>query len=343
MVGGSLSQLLVDLEHIARCDAAGRGLTSTPSAIGRRLLMPIGQLAGAASDLCNCRDAVIVTGFFIPTGEVPAAETDGPLGAVMLADAMRRNGARVSLLTDRYCLDAVSVAAEAAGFDSALIQSAPDVVSAEWVDQFLAGRSGLESLIAIERVGPSHTLESICLSSPQTNAFVERFDRLVPVQSRDVPHNMRGKPIVDCTANLHLMFELLAHHNHPIRTIGIGDGGNEIGMGTIRWESLVERLGEDPGAVVACRIPTDWNIVAGTSNWGGQALAAGICALTGKTDWLDEWPAERQLGVLERMVELGPCVDGVTGKREPSVDGLSFEQFIRAWNEMVELVKSRNS
>lgn len=341
MVGGSLSELLNELEDIARQDAAGRGLTGPSADDKAKLLVPIGQLAGAAQHLCESRDVVVVTGFYIPGGEVAAAETDGPLGAVMLADALQRIGARVTFLTDRHCLNGVRVAATSAGFNDDSIQSVPDAVMDAWIEEFLAGRPSLQSLISIERVGPSHTLQSIEASACQPDVL-QRFRRLVPAESRNVPHNMRGEPLLANTADLHRLFEWGNAKCPSIRTVGIGDGGNEIGMGTIPWDALVKRLGENPGAVVPCRIETDWNIIAGTSNWGGQALAVAVCALAGKVGWLDEWPPARQLGVLNKMVALGPCVDGVTRKRESTVDGLTFERFVQTWSEMVNLVKSRS-
>eukprot|EP00952_Eustigmatos_sp_NYUAD-ZCMA_P005446 23797-Eustigmatos_ZCMA.PRE.1 len=57
-------------------------------------------------------------------------------------------------------------------------------------------------------------------------------------------------------------------------SIGIGDGGNELGMGKVIdliYESCIpdaERIG--------CVVPTNYLIVASVSNWGGYALAAAI-------------------------------------------------------------------
>ena len=65
------------------------------------------------------------------------------------------------------------------------------------------------------------------------------------------------------------------------KTIGIGDGGNEIGMGTVPWEELVRRLPRKEASAIPCRIATDWNIIAGTSNWGAFALAAAVALLAG--------------------------------------------------------------
>src|SRR5205807_1527308 len=62
-------------------------------------------------------------------------------------------------------------------------------------------------------------------------------------------------------------------------TIGVGDGGNEIGMGKIPWDVI--RRNVPNGGLIACRVPTDYLIVAGVSNWGAYALAAGVALLRG--------------------------------------------------------------
>src|SRR6185369_835585 len=45
----------------------------------------------------------VVTGFFIPTANPPAAETDGPLGALFLARALHCLGIRLAIITDSHC------------------------------------------------------------------------------------------------------------------------------------------------------------------------------------------------------------------------------------------------
>ena len=49
----------------------------------------------------------IVTGFFIPTGQPPCGETDGPLGAVFLARALHPLGIRTVIATDDFCARAI--------------------------------------------------------------------------------------------------------------------------------------------------------------------------------------------------------------------------------------------
>ena len=109
-------------------------------------------------------------------------------------------------------------------------------------------------------------------------------------------------------------------------TIGIGDGGNEIGMGKVPFATICKNIPN--GDAVACRTATDHLIVAGISNWGAYALAAGVMLLRGKVDaGLFDVDRERQL--LELLVERGPLVDGVTGQRTATVDGLAFDEYAK--------------
>jgi hypothetical protein len=125
--------------------------------------------------------------------------------------------------------------------------------------------------------------------------------------------------------------------NRRIRTVGIGDGGNEIGMGSFLWESLHPLVPNGHGPRIACRIPTNWTIVAGTSNWGAYALAAAVALLKGHPEVLQSWPATRHEQLLRHLVRHGPAVDGVTREREPTVDGLPLLTYIQPWTSMLQL------
>jgi hypothetical protein len=101
-------------------------------------------------------------------------------------------------------------------------------------------------------------------------------------------------------------------------TIGVGDGGNEIGMGTVR--ARLTRMGPLM-ARIAATISTDHLVVAGVSNWGAYGIAAalGRCA---KRALLHAPETERRL--IEACVKAG-AVDGRTRRPEPTVDGLDLE------------------
>ena len=335
---------LAEMERLIRRDPARRGLISSESTWGP--LCP-GHLALAAKHLSEQgRRAIIVTGFFIPGASPPSAETDGPPGAALLAAALTQAGLSVQIVTDESCRSAVEVAARAMGLAEKDVRTIPTSREEQeaWCADVLEGTSRqrpLTHLIALERVGPSHTTESIreqLRTEGDTESFgLGEFERLVPEADQNRCHNMRGECIEAHTAPLHRLFELAANRG-DIRTIGIGDGGNEIGMGSISWHDLHRRLSGPGAARVPCRIATDWTIVAGVSNWGGQALAAATLLLTNKVDAARDWTSHQQHQGLERLLAEGPAVDGITRLREPTVDGLPFLTYIQPWEGLRRLM-----
>lgn len=336
---------LAEMERLIRRDPARRGLIASEST--QPPLCP-GHLARAARHLAEQgRHAIIVTGFFIPGASPPAAETDGPPGAALLAMALSHVGLSVQIATDEPCHSAVEVAAIDMGLAREHIRVMPSAREDQdqWCDNLLAGTSPHPSpthLIALERVGPSHTSESIreqlqrdAASHPEGLAD---FERLVPESDRNRCHNMRGECIDAHTAPLHRLFELAATRP-DIRTIGIGDGGNEIGMGGIPWRELHRRLNGPHAARVPCRIATDWTIATGVSNWGGQALAAAVLLLRNRVDAAQHWTTDQQQQALEHLVIAGPAVDGITRLPEPTVDGLPFLTYIQPWQGLRRLLE----
>lgn len=104
-----------------------------------------------------------------------------------------------------------------------------------------------------------------------------------------------------------------------IRSTGIGDGGNELGMGK-RLTDI--RAGVIPlGSKIGCVVPADNLIACGVSNWGGWALALAACAIGGGAE--GTVTVEGEWAVLESLVKAG-ARDGVTGESECTVDGLPW-------------------
>ena len=137
-------------------------------------------------------------------------------------------------------------------------------------------------------------------------AKTEHIDTLVYIErvgpARDgSPHNMRGIDITEWTAPLSQLALLGLH------TIGVGDGGNEIGMGRVE-DYAIEGV-VDHGENIACTVPTDQLVVAGTSNWGAHALVCAMRALgrSAVDPYLEPTWQER---VLDVIVEYGG-LDGV--------------------------------
>lgn len=74
-----------------------------------------------------------------------------------------------------------------------------------------------------------------------------------------------------------IFFIFSAHESGKISTIGIGDGGNEIGMGKVQ-KRVIDCI--QNGRAIASTITTDHLITAGVSNWGGSALVAALSILS---------------------------------------------------------------
>lgn len=349
-ISSEQAELLEEFERFIHRDPARRGLCASEFSDNQQTAstrLGAGQLAAASAELArSARRVAIVTGFFIPHAHPPCAETDGPPGSLFLAHCLRELGVDAAIITDAPCAPAVRAAAEGIDFPLDRLFVSP-LDAAPWCDEFLQSEFArdLTHLIAVERVGPSHTPQSIQArdESRETRAptssstldsqlsTLDSFLADVAPEHHNHCHNMRGICIDAHTAPLHLLFERLPQFHSTARTIGVGDGGNEIGMGAIPWPELRRRLSGEQAGRVPCRIACDFNIVAGTSNWGAMALAAGVCLLRNRLDVLQPWRQERHHAWLAHLVANGPAVDGVTGRREATVDGLPFLTYIQPW------------
>lgn len=130
---------------------------------------------------------------------------------------------------------------------------------------------------------------------------------------------MRGEDISAHTAPLDALF--LAG---PWRTIAIGDGGNEIGMGALPRALVAQYVAH--GETIACVTPARHLIVAGVSHWGAYALIAALAVI--RKDWREHLlrrldPAfDRQ--ILEATLRDGPAVDGVSRVQTPTIDNFDL-------------------
>jgi hypothetical protein len=301
----TVDERLDALRELIQRDPANRGLRTDPN--DNLITRTASDFAASCRSIAGApRPSVcVVTGFYIPHGQPPACETDGPLGAVFLARALSALHVPVLLVADGSMgdaidagLDAAHLSAESSGVSTTYFDDAPHDVA--WVESIVVtGSDPYTHLIALERVGPSH--------------------------ADDRCHTMRGLDITAHTAPAHLLFEGAARQTPPLTTIGIGDGGNEIGMGKIPWDTIRRNIPN--GDRIACRVPTDHLIVAGVSNWGAYALAAGVLLLRGEKKDAALFDPERERELLRVMVERGPLVDGVSGRPTATVDGLTWEEY----------------
>jgi hypothetical protein len=319
---------LDSIRDVIQEDVNQRGLRTDPD--DNLITACPDDFPGACASIAGHPQATlaVVTGFFIPMGQPPCGETDGPLGAVYLARALHPLGIRVVIATDSFCARAIQTGLNVSGLRKdvpLVVLPSPDASSnmdASDYRQFIQSRTGpYTHLLAIERVGPSHTLDSV-RNQEAAPAMIREFAATVPPDHHDRCHTMRGLDITGTMSPVHLLFEKV---DPGVVTIGIGDGGNEIGMGRIPWDAIRRNI--PGGGLVACRVATEQLIVCGISNWGAYGLAAGVRLLRRTPKESGLFSPEKEFEILEAMVKDGPLVDGISGLALPSVDGLDFNEY----------------
>lgn len=162
---------------------------------------------------------------------------------------------------------------------------------------------------------------------PDLLVFIERLGRACDGKY----HNMRGEDISAWTPPLDSAAEEGLVKGIPV--LAVGDGGNEAGMARLMPEmgSLLPDFRDclsTVGSTVA--VPVD------VSNWGGYALACMLSVAHGH--WLGHSPEEER-SMIEAMIKAG-AVDGVTGQRIPSVDGMGIAEHMEVVSKLREIFEA---
>ena len=228
----------------------------------------------------NPGDVIIVTGFYVVMAGKP--ETDGPPGAVAIGEALKGLGRTVTYVSDKYTTPVLRYYANGS-----------DVIEFP-IDGVDASKKHAKDIL--EKVEPSLLIS------------IERCGRT----QEDTYLNMRYVDISPNTARLDYLFD------SEIPSVGIGDGGNEIGMGNLAEViPTVDTLPDYPAVNQVDRL-----IIASVSNWGGYGLVAALSRISGK----NLLPSvESETAMLHGMIEVG-VVDGTTGYAVPTVDNFSAEE-----------------
>lgn len=241
----------------------------------------------------EAKRVAVISGFYVPSANAP--ETDGPGGAAILARAFALHGADVEIWTDGFCLEALTRCAEAIGFPTDHVK-VPDTAT-------VLGSYRPDALVFTERLG---------------RAADGRY------------YNMRKSDISKWTPPLDELATLCAEAGIP--TVGVGDGGNEVGMGNF-YQSLSGMLPAYQECLSVVR--TTAAIPADVSNWGSYALAAALSHA-----W-NEWCGHREGDERAMLEALRQCkvVDGISKCCDLSVDGFPLEEQEKIALELFNLWK----
>jgi D-glutamate cyclase-like protein len=288
------------IDHLLALDPGGRGIAG--------FFQPGGALA-AARALARARSVLIVTGFIVAEG---MPETDGPPGAAVLGRALRRLGAGVRYTTDAATLPTLAAALKALG-EPVEAFAYPDTADA--AAEVLA-RERPTHLVSIERPGRGHGGDYLNARGVSVRPWNRPLDDMFLLARRIT--GRAGKTGVSVPRPSHHRPPSFRAGRAPLATIGIGDGGNEIGMGNVRGALARE------GALmarIASVVRVDHLVVAGVSNWGAYGIVAQLGRLTGGS-LLHSPDDERRL--IDACVAAG-AVDGITRRAERTVDGLDAD------------------
>ena len=243
--------------------------------------------------------AFMVTGFY---EDVPdTIETDGPPGALAIGRAWKGLGRKVVYVTDRPCVPFLE----------------PEAGEAEVVEFPITGQQESQAfsrsllvkydpsiVLAIERPSLNKSGRYLNLNTPQTDitAYTARIDELFNMHSA---------------------------------TVGVGDGGNEIGMGNLKAViPTVPTLASYPAETGCTRL-----VICSISNWGGYGLVAALSILAGR----DLLPAgEEEAGIIRRMVDSG-AVDGGDQRQTYTVDGKTLDENLEILDRLREVVRSHSA
>jgi hypothetical protein len=249
-----------------------------------------GGLERAARHLAQSRSPLaLFTGFYVAHAAKPAAETDGPLTVMAIAEALFALGREAVIITDAPCAPVLYRLVAEAGLpaDVLYVPETPDML-----DPALRAR-GVDTVFAIER--PGRAIDGRCYS-------------------------MRAR---DLTAHT-LAFDAVFSPRSGYTRLAAGDGGNEIGMGALPKSALFSHIAD--GQTIASATGADALIVTGVSHWTSYALAAAMAAVApgDSAVWRDAVSDARECHRLSAALSAG-AVDGVTAESAPTIDGLPLE------------------
>ena len=233
---------LTRLESLILKDPGKRGVSD---------LFIKGDFTKAVLGLSHSKMIAITTGFPVFFDELQKEETDGLPGALAMLQALTANGSTVHLICD----DRTAVLTKGC----------------------------LKHYCAIGAVTPEQFALTRVLGYSEVKGIFKPslYDCFVAIERSGIAadgrhYTMKGVDVSSHCDPIDDIYQASKDYDGCI-TIGIGDGGNELGMGKV-YNKVVDHI--EKGGLIGCKVAADLAILSGVCNWAGCAVAAGLYAVS---------------------------------------------------------------
>ncbi|XP_002736645.1 D-glutamate cyclase, mitochondrial-like [Saccoglossus kowalevskii] len=313
-VGESVLNKVQQLESAMNEDPGNRGISS---------LIVKGDLIKSALNISHASSVAITTGFPCLTNKPVPYENDGLSGTFAMATMLQAMGKQVTIVVDTE-------------MEKLMNDIVADLVSKGILSQQI-------DVLSFPPPGQEASLENAKLFLNEVDDLHPKYGHLIAIEragrtSKKAWKTMKNVDITSLVSNIDLLFDASKDMTY-LSTTGIGDGGNELGMGKVQ-EQVMKYIPQ--GKEISCEVAADYVLTAGVSDWGGYALcmalyAVGLCPIhdryvrqnIGYPRYSKEKlqaalpTVERQEAMLRTLMdhEIG---DGIFPELSMSIDGLPF-------------------
>ncbi|MBT5498889.1 MAG: DUF4392 domain-containing protein [Alphaproteobacteria bacterium] len=297
------------IDRIVCLDVGGRGVSGLFEPARALVDGPLAYTAAKHLNGLEAGDSVfIVTGSLTRAGVSPdIAENDGPIGSAVLARALSKGfNAIPVIIVDASIRERVARMVEFAGLNVVSHEQAHTATS---LPRF-TGVAVMENGAIEDDAARAAAKALLSTYSPKAVIACERAG----LSADGTYRNALGQDYSAGREKLDYIVEYAQDQDIP--TIGIGDGGNEIGMGAVK-AAVAEHIPH--GEVLCAEMATDVLLPAGVSNWGCYAIAAALAILRNNPALAHTPEAER------RLLDFSPStglVDGMSGMLDATADGM---------------------
>jgi len=254
-------------------------------------------------------DVVIIMTGVIVGDHLPKGESDGPLGAASLAYALNVGlGAIPVVLCEEPVVPACTECLNTIGLGVRPLE----------VAQRTAWAAVVESYPTNDTNADSRARDIMTSYQPKAMISVERLG----ANKKGIQHTATGKAVTGPQAKMQSLWK--GAREKGILTIGVGDNGNEVGLGMLMDAICTyNKFGAKcvcgcEGGIAAAE-EADVAVVANVSNWGAYGIVACLAGALRNLDLIHTGETEERM--IESCVRAG-ALDGRTGSHLLLVDGI---------------------